>query len=281
MGKLVKNGVEYCGSSNKAQAIAYDNSTSKLGATTAQGAIDELNTNNTEQDSRLTELEDRIQRISIGSNAYENGSNCYLLLCKIKIHSWSSGILTITSSFWGIQHGSADIITIVAENSSVATGQAFLCRTNLGQKSSNRRYFYYKIVDSYIYIYAYVSGGNQHGEWNVALIARPNMTLYKEGTCTSEIPENVTEVPDAGMYLTKDGTAATSYNVVDYGDSNQIIKIGYATGGLTNDQVTHLAAYAREDSKVIKIKDYSFDNLKTKLGVPTYSYSNGTLTITT
>ena len=42
MGKLIKNGVEYGGSNNKAQAIAYDNSTSKLGATTAQGAIDEI-----------------------------------------------------------------------------------------------------------------------------------------------------------------------------------------------------------------------------------------------
>ena len=45
MGVIMKKGVPYCGTSNNANAIKYDNSKSKLNAGNAQDAIDELNSN--------------------------------------------------------------------------------------------------------------------------------------------------------------------------------------------------------------------------------------------
>lgn len=214
MGKLIKNGVEYGGSNNKAQAIAYDNSTSKLGAITAQGAIDELDAKDTEHDNRLFGLEERIQRIGINSEAYKNGSSCYLLLCKVKIDGWGSGTLIVTSSFWGIQHGSADIIAIVCEKSSVATGSAWLRRTKLGNKSLPDRIFYYKIVDGYIYIYAYVAGGNQHGAWYLTLNAGAEMTLFKEGSCTSDMPTDIIEIPDAAAYVLRSDVTVSGNEII-------------------------------------------------------------------
>ena len=43
MGKIIRNGIPYSGSSNSARSINYDNSNSGLEATTAQAAVDELN----------------------------------------------------------------------------------------------------------------------------------------------------------------------------------------------------------------------------------------------
>ena len=43
MGKIIRNGIPYSGSSNSARSINYDNSNSGLEAQTAQAAVDELN----------------------------------------------------------------------------------------------------------------------------------------------------------------------------------------------------------------------------------------------
>ena len=43
MGKIIRNGIPYSGSSNSARSINYDNTNSGLEATTAQAAVDELN----------------------------------------------------------------------------------------------------------------------------------------------------------------------------------------------------------------------------------------------
>jgi len=42
MGKIIKNGIEYGGSSNEAININYDNTSSELNANTVQGAIDTI-----------------------------------------------------------------------------------------------------------------------------------------------------------------------------------------------------------------------------------------------
>lgn len=42
MGKIIRNGIEYCGTSDTADNIIYDNKDSGLESTTTQGAIDEL-----------------------------------------------------------------------------------------------------------------------------------------------------------------------------------------------------------------------------------------------
>ena len=43
MGKIIRNGIPYSGSSNSARSINYDNTNSGLEAQTAQAAVDELN----------------------------------------------------------------------------------------------------------------------------------------------------------------------------------------------------------------------------------------------
>lgn len=56
-------------------------------------------------------------------------------------------------------------------------------------------------------------------------------------------------------------------SVVDYNDpSKNGIRLGYAGDGLTTDQAVHLAAYANIDGERV-IKDFSFDNLMTKIGL--------------
>ena len=45
MGKIVRNGIEFCGTSDTADNIIYDNKESGLTATTTQNAIDELSEN--------------------------------------------------------------------------------------------------------------------------------------------------------------------------------------------------------------------------------------------
>ena len=74
--------------------------------------------------------------------------------------------------------------------------------------------------------------------------------------------------------------------VLDYGDTNKTIKIGYSGSGLTASQILYIAGYtAGADDNEHKIKDISKDVLKTWLGyaeVATGTFSNGqSLTLTT
>ena len=51
MGKIIRNGIEFCGTSDTADNIIYDNSESGLEATTTQAAIDKLNDSLTNEDN--------------------------------------------------------------------------------------------------------------------------------------------------------------------------------------------------------------------------------------
>lgn len=137
------------------------------------------------------------QRVVIDSVGYDTGADghCYLLLCKLSISGFCSAVLTITSCFWGNQHGSGDIIFVQADSNYGYL--ASLYRTHLGGKGGNglNRPFYYKIADGYVYIYVYVNGGNQHGVWDIRLTGGNGMSLYKEGSCTEDAPSDITEIP--------------------------------------------------------------------------------------
>lgn len=61
-------------------------------------------------------------------------------------------------------------------------------------------------------------------------------------------------------------TADINGGVTDYNDSGRTIRIGYASAGLTTSNLTHIAGYTDNGTK---IKDVSKDVLKSWLGVNT------------
>ena len=69
-------------------------------------------------------------------------------------------------------------------------------------------------------------------------------------------------------------------SVIDYGDTNKTIKIGYSGAGLTASQISYIAGYtAGANDNEHKIKDISKDVLKSWLGyaeVSTGVFSPGT-----
>ena len=74
-------------------------------------------------------------------------------------------------------------------------------------------------------------------------------------------------------------------SVLDYGDTNKTIKIGYSGSGLTANQILYIAGYtAGADDNEHKIKDISKDVLKSWLGYTEVSSgiisNGGTLTAT-
>lgn len=80
-------------------------------------------------------------------------------------------VLLITSSFYGAQHGSSDIITAY-QDSNGGSIHLVINRIRLGSS----REFYYKIdeANSRIWLYAYVKGGNSYGQWNISTIQQCN-----------------------------------------------------------------------------------------------------------
>lgn len=101
--------------------------------------------------------------------------------------AYDRATLLISSSFWGNQHGSADIIHISQDTNtnSATTVQCTLCRTKLHIKGTDRE-FYYKIdnTNKRIYLYAKVIGGNGYGKWSICPI------LFEGGTWTTEAKSN-------------------------------------------------------------------------------------------
>lgn len=74
-------------------------------------------------------------------------------------------------------------------------------------------------------------------------------------------------------------------SILDYGDTNKTIKIGYSGAGLSSDQILYIAGYtAGADNNEHKIKDISKDVLKSWLGYTEVSSGiispGGTLTAT-
>lgn len=95
-----------------------------------------------------------------------------------------------------------------------------------------------KINGTETVVYTHPSGTNPHG------------------TTQSDVGlGNVNNTADKDKYVK---------GVIDYANTSLGIQIGYAGAGLTVDEATHIAAYTENGHK---IKDLSFENLKTKLGL--------------
>ena len=64
------------------------------------------------------------------------------------------------------------------------------------------------------------------------------------------------------------GPANSAIGVVDYGQSDKNIQIGYTGEGITGDQIKYIAGYTDGDGNVsAKIKNVSKDDLKAWLGI--------------
>ena len=86
--------------------------------------------------------------------------------------SFDSLTLLVTSTFWGNQHGSQDIITIQQSTNTNDTAriQTTVGRLRLGG-SYERSFYYYKDNSNFrLYLYVYVTGGNSYGRWNISYL---------------------------------------------------------------------------------------------------------------
>lgn len=82
--------------------------------------------------------------------------------------------------------------------------------------------------------------------------------------------DNTADANKSVKYATSAGTAdsaTTSNGVKDYNDANRTIKIGFAGAGLTSENLTHIAGYTDNGTK---IKDVSKDVLKSWIGLGNY-----------
>lgn len=82
--------------------------------------------------------------------------------------------------------------------------------------------------------------------------------------------DNTADANKSVKYATSAGTAdsaTTSNGVKNYNDANRTIKIGFAGAGLTSENLTHIAGYTDNGTK---IKDVSKDVLKSWIGLGNY-----------
>lgn len=75
------------------------------------------------------------------------------------------------------------------------------------------------------------------------------------------------------------GSANSAIGVVDYGEPDEIIQIGYHGGGITGDQIKYIAGYTTSGNSedTVKIKDVSKDALKAWLGLGSLAYSSSSI----
>ena len=69
-------------------------------------------------------------------------------------------------------------------------------------------------------------------------------------------------------------SASKATGVVDYGATSKTIQIGYGGSGATTDNLTHIAGYIENGTR---IKDVSKDVLKSWLGLGSLAYSSATI----
>lgn len=88
-----------------------------------------------------------------------------------------------------------------------------------------------------------------------------------------KIPTATSDLTNDSGFITSDGTVKS---VVDYGDTNKNIKIGYSGAGITGGNIKYIAGYTTGDGttgNVARIKDISKDAMKAWLGYATVATS--------
>ena len=126
MGKIVKNGVTYSGSSDNADNVKYNNNVSNLDATNVQEAIDKLDESVDTLNGRLTqsfvehEVGIYIDESGISHKMYEKTVNCGALpdnsIKNIPFNSTYSKILSISGIAYSVHGHSVGIPAAWKEN---------------------------------------------------------------------------------------------------------------------------------------------------------------------
>lgn len=82
-----------------------------------------------------------------------------------------------------------------------------------------------------------------------------------------------------GGYLPLHGTADIAASVVDYGNTERHIQIGFQGNGITGDDIKYIAGYTTGNGSNVdaKIKDVSKDALKSWLGLGSLAYSSASI----
>lgn len=86
--------------------------------------------------------------------------------------------------------------------------------------------------------------------------------------------DNTADSAKSVKYATSANSASKATGVVDYGSTANIIQIGYAGKGVTTDNLTHIAGYIENGTR---IKDVSKNTLKSWLGLGSLAYSSATI----
>ena len=104
-------------------------------------------------------------------------------------------VLLISSSFWGNQHGSADIISIYQDANTGAT-QKVQCNIKRVRLNSSRVFYYVKDdTNLRLYLYVYVTGGNSYGRWRTSVIQSEGGSWVSEYAINQTL-SNKTEITD-------------------------------------------------------------------------------------
>lgn len=88
---------------------------------------------------------------------------------------------------------------------------------------------------------------------------------------TADSAKNVKYATSAGSA----GSATKATGVVDYGETDKIIEIGYGGSGISGGNIKYIAGYTTGDGSTVaaKIKDVSKDDLKSWIGLGSAAYS--------
>ena len=169
----------------------------------------------------------------IGNIQYASNDSHIMLICTITLGDYYEYLsLLITSSFWGNQHGSADIINIQASRGSSSSETPFtIYRVSLGGYGGNGsdRVFYYGSSGNTVYLYVYVTGGNSYGGWNISCLKQRNCSYVVNGT-TNVSPSSITPISLGGRINYAERANSDDEGnriVISYGAS-----LGYSSGTL-------------------------------------------------
>lgn len=138
---------------------------------------------------------------------YVTNDTHYMHLCDITLKSYSYASLLATSSFWGNQHGSADII-FIQNDTNASSPQYTAQKVHLAGYGGNgiSRVFFSSLSGSVLSIYVYVEGGNSYGAWNVSAIRDVHNTLVFKGTVNVTPPSNKSLIDDTFASVARSGS---------------------------------------------------------------------------
>lgn len=164
---------------------------------------------------------------------------------------YDSLTLLVTSSFWGNQHGSQDIITIQQSTNTNDTPRIQTTVGKLRLGGSHERSFYYYKDDSRLrlYLYVHVIGGNSYGRWNISY-------LGGNATWVTDYQENVTkssswiviEYSAQVNYASSSGSASKVYGQLGNTGSHELVRCD-----MNNDQFRIIAGASDNNKGWVEI----------------------------